>query len=231
MPRVYQFYRRFITGGAGATPNLAWGPNFGGADGDQLSVGIDFPAGQQTARFQGTILAAKDTYTDDIALCPAPVNVNHNGEDLITDGVVATKRIIFVGFDVSTLPAGAVVTSATLTINRVNTSLTDNTVDLRRLADGDEGWNEAVIRCDNDPAVGAILQSAAIGLTAGEKVITLNAAWIARIQARLGVGNVSIIVDSPALQVANTFEATDQGVNDALGPRLTLDITRTLPSV
>lgn len=220
-------------GGGGGSPTPAavvWGPDFGeasGNDGITSAFGLNIVSVVANATITGR-LAGKDSWVPNIALCPD--DTNKNGTDLNVEGVIATKKDSYFGWDLSTLPTGATVSAATLTVNVATAPLVAiGGVDLNHIADGSETWAEATIICSTKPALTQFQNDAASWGSTGEKSITLNATARARIAARMGVGFYTIALAAPNTLFTNmVLESTDEGTNDTLGPRLTLTYSKTV---
>jgi len=214
------------SGGAAAAPSGApaqWGPNFGKAGGAQE---ITMAAHVQRLEYAMTspVGATKDTWVGHPPACAA--ETNHNATGLQVDSLAALPKDAWVGFDLSGFPAGGTVTSAELTLRVSTAPVVATTCSLSRLGDANEAWVETTLQCSGSPAIGAVLQSAQgpIPAVGSDLVVTLNASWLARLSARLGVGNVSFIVASETALGAATFTDRETG-GLATGPRLRLTLT------
>lgn len=170
------------------------------------------------------ILADKDSWVDTVALCA--VDLNHNGTDLEVSGTAGATKDAYIGFDMSRFPSDATIESATLTLHVKTAPLdTDQRINIFKIADADEGWGEAAIKCSNrPPANGGSMQNFMSGLVNDvEKTLILNATVIARLQERMGLGNCTLLLQNQAVDLLTTiFQSTDEGVDDAEGPRLLL---------
>jgi hypothetical protein len=156
-------------------------------------------------------------------------NANKDGQDLILE-TGASRKDVYIGFDLSALPSTATVISSTFRCYCRQIPTGGATVNSFQIADADEGWVETTLVCSNrPPADGASPQGMTIIGTVGEKAVTLNSTWVSRIAARIGVGPVTFLLQAGNTQVGQgILEAADQGTDDSRGPRL--DITFTLPT-
>lgn len=253
--------------GAGGSASVAWGPSFGGVDGDQFSAGValamdaialendksigvavvmDAIALENTTSIginatmpelamehtktvgvdvsqveiaTSGILAPKDVYCDTVALCP--VDTNRDASNLLVSGTAAATADAYMAWDLSVFPPTATITAATLTLNVTVAPLASQTINVFKIANADETWDEVVMKCsDRKAADGAAMQSFAGGTVTGDISVTLNATVIARLQARLGVGYCTLLLQNAA---ANLLSTTFQrGDGNASGPRLAL---------
>jgi hypothetical protein len=173
------------------------------------------------------LLASKDSWCDVIAGCV--VDDNHNGTDLQSEGVTATKKDIIVGWDLSGLPTGATVTAASLTMNLKTAATVGVGVNLALIAAANEGWNETTVRCSTIPAsdgnTAHTIQNIRTDVL-GDQTEDLSSVARTRIGTRMGVGAFSMRLSLVSAAATNAvFESKDEGTNNALGPRLTLTFT------
>jgi hypothetical protein len=170
------------------------------------------------------ILAQKDSWCDVIAACP--VDTNRDGSDLQLDGIVATRKDIIVGWDLSGFPTGATVTAATMTLGLDTAPSVGGTLTTNLIATGGETWDETTVKCSNIPAVESAQATTTIATTAGplDYPITMNAAELTRIGARMGVGTFSLRLTASAALTNCLFESAE-GFGSSLGPRLTITFT------
>jgi hypothetical protein len=172
-------------------------------------------------------LASKDSWVDDLAVCAGSDN-NHNAIDLEIDDTAATRKITYVSFDLSSFPATATVVSADVILNVVDRNVapadpTDITIDA--VPASGEGWDEATIKCSDDPGSDGTAQTADIDDTTGDKTIALTGARLTKIQNRLGQSSCSFVVRmATALQTAS-LQSKDGPGTTSNGPRLRLTLT------
>jgi hypothetical protein len=186
------------------------------------SVGVDISSlTWQTS----DILSPKDVWTPTVALCPD--DANKNGTDLEVSGTAAATKDAYIAWDLAGFPSNATVTAATLKLKVKTPPAASQTINTFSLADGDEGWSETGMICSNrEPANGANKQAFSSGTTAVELNISLVAAWLTRIEDRMGVGFMTILLQNAAANVLSTiFESADEGTDNALGPRLSITFT------
>lgn len=217
-------------GGGGPAPsgNVAWGPSFG--EGTELTVSFDITSASSSWVSTNGPLASKDVWIPNVALCPDPLNKNLT--DLQVSGVVATRTDSYMGWDLSTLPAGASVSAASLIVN-LKTAPAGATggINLNHLSDGDEGWAEATLACGGAlPLTNFQNEPAATWVGTGDKTITLNATARSRIAARMGAGVYSIVfTGGSTLYTSTIFQSKDSLGTPANGPRLALAFTKAVP--
>lgn len=169
-------------------------------------------------------LAAKDSWTDTVAGCVG--EVTHDATDLQVDSTVATSKDTYFSFDLSGFSGSTTVTAATLTINVKTAPVLSSSLSSFSIADAGETWAEATIKCSNRPAAsGGNKQTLAIGNTTGEKSFALSAAWLSRLDARMGQTSVTFLLQMATAASSATFESKDEGTNNALGPRLAITFT------
>lgn len=174
-----------------------------------------------------TMLAQKDTWADVVAACP--VDTARDGSDLQSDGVVATRKDMLCGWDVSGFPVGASVSTATLTMGLKTPPVTSATASWSTIAAANEGWVESTTRCSTIPAeVASGSDSVGPGTGAGPRdvVWTLNTTGRAALEARMGVGYFSMRFRGGTGQTNCVYESADEGTNNALGPRLNVTFTK-----
>lgn len=218
-------YKR--AGSAAAT--LTAGPNFGdGSPTVALSVGTVSLSAVLT-----DALAGKDTWADNVVLCP--INTAHPATDLQLEGVV--RKDIWMAWDLTSRPAGATVSAATLKLNVKTAALTGDNSTLAHIPNADETWNEATLRCDSGAAPGGPITltdfqgplANTFWTSVGEKSIALNSTARTRIASRMSVGFYSIVLRASVLHTNCVLESADEGTDNILGPRLSLTYTAPLP--
>lgn len=167
-------------------------------------------------------VAAKDTWATTVAGCVD--NANKDGTDLEVSSQTSDTKDIYIAFDLSKFPASAVITEARLGVYTKSVSAT-GTMNFFKIADANEGWSETALACSTrPPADGAALMPATWS-TAKVGVfdyILLTAAVIARLQARMGVGVVTLLIQMSTLNRNFVFEDGSDPVN---GPKLKLVFT------
>lgn len=170
------------------------------------------------------MLATKDTWAPIGAPCLD--DAIKNGSNLTVDSV--PRDAAFMAWNLSGFPTGATVTDATLQLHLVTPPTTASATGLDRLNDADEGWLETTLRCSTAPPTAGNLQTANFGSTAGEKLVVLGANWRSRIQARMGIGPVTIRLEQGTGNIgASVYQSKDSGGSpgNASGPRLALRFT------
>lgn len=216
---------------SGGTGALTLGPSFGdGVNSIALAVG----AVTLSAVTSG-LLPSKDVYFDNVAGCVT--DVNRNGGELQVEGVVATKKDVVVGWDVSSFPAGANVTGGnikltvqTVPVGAVNPN--DVLSDITAAAPG-EGWAEATTKCSAHPTKGAALgaaipiKSTLNGGVVGD-VYTLNFGAYAVLAGKMGVGSHTIYVDSNAVTDVNHAFYDKENGSAAQSAQLSFNWNKTL---
>lgn len=174
----------------------------------------------------GQTLASKDCWVPNGALCPDDTNKNLDDLWLSTLTTGNGPSDVYIGFDLSMFPAAATVLSASLTLNETGNPSNERTINLFKLTNAGEAWDETTIKCSTRPgADGASLQSIVSAAGGADQTYSLNSSWLTRLDDRMGSASVTFL-----LQMANTsafrdFEDKDEGTNNHLGPRLTLDFT------
>lgn len=206
--------------GGGGGGSVAIGPNYGdGQPTATCSVGTINVSGVSTA-----ILAGKDTWIPNVAGCVD--NANKNGTDLQVEGVVATRKDSYTGWDLSSYLSSATVTAASLIVNLKTAPLTNTGgVDLNHIPNANETWSETVLTCSGALSL-TQFQNEAAGTWAGtgDKTITLNSTARTRIATRMGTGFYSVALTAPNTLFTNmVLQSKDSGGSpgNASGPRLT----------
>lgn len=175
------------------------------------------------------ILAGKDTWVTTVALCGD--DTNKNGTDLEISSVAATSRDTYFAFDLTNFSTGFTISSAQLVVNRKTVPVINWAFNIFKILNANEGWGETTMICSNRPAAdGAVMQTVS-GLgatTTGDVTTNLNATAIARLQARLGVGVCTFLIQMSTAVSAATFQSKDSGgtPGNADGPRLRLVLTK-----
>ena len=197
-------------GGGGSTGSLTIGSNYGdGTPTMTMTVG--------TVTVTGVVanqVTSKDTWFDNVALCPT--DTNHNGTPILVTGVTATKTRGIVGFDVSTFPASSSCSAVTLRLV-LNTApaAVNQTIDVYTIAAGGETWAEGTIKCSTAPAVVTNVGSFSVLSTdTPGKVytVTLSATAATAIATQMGTGTVSFILDNgSATGVSCSFNDKETG--------------------
>lgn len=219
------YFGTWVGAGGGAAGMFAVGPNYGdGSPSFALSVGAVSIAGVTTA-----VLATKDTWIPQVAGCVD--NTNKDGTNLQLEGIVATRKDPYMGWDLTAYPASAAVSSATLEVYvTAPSALGDGTITLNHLPNSGETWNEATLTCSTTPTLTSFQTSAGFGGTVGAEVISLNSTATARIATRLGVGAYSIAFTGGTLFQNTQMQSKDSGGSpgNAAGPRLSFSWSKTL---
>lgn len=201
------------------------GPNYGdGSPSFSLSVGAVTVAGVTTA-----VLATKDTWVPEVVGCAD--NTNKNGTNLQLEGIVATRKDTYMGWDLSSYPAAATVSSATLSVYVTSPATTTiGGVDLNHLANADEGWSESGLTCSTSPALTSFQNTTTNFASSGDKSITLNSTATTRMASRMGSGVYSIVFTVGTLYTNAQLQSKDSGGSpgNASGPRLSFSWSKTL---
>lgn len=205
-----------LLGGGGAV-SVAWGPDFGGPDGDQFKVAANITELSAALTFTDWVVL-KDSWYETIGLG----NDNHNGEPLQVEGVAATKKRAIIGWDTAAQPSGVSVSAATLrlVVHTPPVGALNVAVDVYLIPTGSEGWTETGVTRTNAPATdGALVASFTVlatlnGGAAGlVHTVSLDATARTRLGANMGVRSYSLILDSPAVAAVNlAFWDKDTGI-------------------
>jgi hypothetical protein len=151
---------------------------------------------------------------------------NKDTQDLfVSAAALQNDARAYMAWDLSGLPTG--ISDATLIPTlRLKPSINGNLVGVNRtfqhIANAGEGWDETTIKCSTTPA-GTDFQTATQPTGTADWAVVLDEDASIRIAARMGVGFYTVVVrDSQVGGASSTFESKDQGTNDDLGPRLTI---------
>lgn len=218
--------------------NQAAGGGGGATSGGTITIGPEHGAGtQQMTLTIGTVtanavmtdyLAGKDTWNDTIALCP--VDTNHNASDLQLEGIAATRKDVYVSFDLSALPTGVTFSSASLTLYCKTAPTVNEDVTLNHIANADEAYDEATLRCSTAPTLTPFQTWTAPFASTGDKTIALNSTALTRLAARMGVGYYTIVLTGAATLTNTVLQSKDSGgtPGNSSGPRLSSAYSKTL---
>jgi len=181
------------------------------------------------------MLASKDSWAETTKVAgTCVVDVNHNATDLVVSNVaIDNNSQALCGFDLSGFPsglAGSAIEAATLTL-RVKTAptVTAATHRAQAITTATETWSETTVKCSNWPTAdggnGQVDLSVGTG-TAGTDVswnLLSGTSFAGRIAARMGVGTFTVLLsDQTVGGKSAVYESKDEGTNNSLGPRLTL---------
>lgn len=159
------------------------------------------------------------TATDDVTASAISPNTVVGGTLLRVDATAATERQTFMQFNVTGIPAGQVVTAATLRL--VNNDANTGNVLVNSVANT---WDETTTTWNNKPALGQFRDSGALAPGAG---VGTNYNVTSAVTAN---GAVSFMIRTNTPGAVLTFGARDNA-NTALRPRLTLTTAVPKPNI
>lgn len=171
-------------------------------------------------------LAPHDTWASLRQIAGSCLDVlNHDGSNLETGsntGAGTAMADALLGWNLGQFPASATISTATLRLDCTRAAGSGLTMNTNKLANANEGWAEGSIACPSWPAYdGAVVQTFTPPTSTGTFAVNLNAAWISRLQARMGVGRCSIALDGGGVNTGQYLH----GEGGATGPRLNLIFT------
>jgi hypothetical protein len=156
------------------------------------------------------------TASDDTYRSSARVNTNFGSSDRLVAGTLSGDTMVtYVKFKVGTLPTGATVKGARITLTRDEHHL-PATVKLSAVASNT--WSETTLIKANAPALGAVV--ATVNPAAADATVTFDVGTVVR-----GAGTYSFAVTSPATNDVARFRSAEYG---AEGPALKVTIAQTV---